>query len=319
MRLGIWKDRVMKRLTLLLACCLVPAATGAQDFSAIVDAAQSSATLALDASMSNSGHLIGDYDPTNNPAGTQTRPGVFGGSGNNPIPVSVEIESTAVHEDVAAGLFELDVQYPALQLTLSGLALDLLLAGSVPMAVEASATYDTFYTINPGFIYPGGTPVSLPLGDAAQITSITVTQSASAVGDLLSTPDADVFAFELQVPVELAFVLRISLPDTDPLDVPMDALPLSLPLSGTLDRSQPDNLVVDLVVEPESFSGSMPVEGLQLPPVPLELPTLTADTASVILHLQADSLPFNGSLGLVLRATASSDGLPDALFENGFE
>jgi hypothetical protein len=187
------------------------------------------------------------------------------------------------------------------------------------MGVQASATYETFYTINPGFIYPGGTPVSLPLGDAARITSLTLTQSASAVGGLLATSDADVFAFELQLAVELSFVVRISLPDADPVDVPMDSLALLLPFTGTLDRSQPDNLVVNLLLEPESFSGSVPVEGLQLPPVPLDLPTLTADTASVILHLQAESLPFNGSLGLLLRALASSDALPDTLFGDGFE
>lgn len=291
----------------------------AQHHNAIVDPQQSSVLLDLDATMSNSGHLIGDFDAATNPTGTQTRPGVFGGSGNNPIPVSVVIEGTAAHQDAPAGLFDMNLGLAALQLTVSGLALDLMPSGSAPMLVDASATFETFNTINPGFIYPGGTPVSLPLGDAAEISALVLTQTAPAVGQLQATPDADVFAFTLQMDVELAFVVRISLPDTEPTEVPMDSLPLVLPLAGTLDRSQPGSLLVDLLLEPESISGAVPVKGLQLPPVPLELPTLTADTASVILHLQADSLPFDGSLGMLLHAVASSSGFPDAVFSDGFE
>jgi hypothetical protein len=204
-------------------------------------------------------------------------------------------------------------------MNLSGLALDLLPTAAAPMAVQASATYETFHTINPGFIYPGGTPVSLPLGDAAEISQLSLIQTAPAMIGLLATPDADVFAFEVELAVVLSFVVRISLPGADPVDVPMDALPLLLPLSGTLDRSQPNEVLINLLLQPQDFNGSVPVEGIQLPPVPLELPTLTTDTASVILHLQADSLPFNGSLGLLLRATASNEVPPEVLFGDGFE
>ncbi len=54
-----------------------------------VDSEMSGAFLDTSLSLVMNGTFIGDYDEETNPEGTMTRPGLFGGSGNQPVTTSV--------------------------------------------------------------------------------------------------------------------------------------------------------------------------------------------------------------------------------------
>ena len=56
-----------------------------------IDPKSSNLSIDLGLSFPLGGTLIGDYDAVSNPEGTRTVPGLFGGSGNNPIPFSAGI------------------------------------------------------------------------------------------------------------------------------------------------------------------------------------------------------------------------------------
>src|SRR5436309_5655224 len=77
------------------------------------------------------GSLIGNYDATTNPAGTQTRPGLFGGSGNQSIPATGTLEALDDTTTHPAGGFTLDVNPERGIATISGLSVDYL-AGQHP-------------------------------------------------------------------------------------------------------------------------------------------------------------------------------------------
>ena len=61
----------------------------AQDF--VVDPGTAASNLSLAIDLPFEGTLIGDYDAKANPTGTLTRPGLFGGSGNNSIGYSATL------------------------------------------------------------------------------------------------------------------------------------------------------------------------------------------------------------------------------------
>ena len=54
-----------------------------------IQSAESNLSINIANSITNSGNLTGDYDETSNPDGTITIPGVWGGSGNQEIPIEV--------------------------------------------------------------------------------------------------------------------------------------------------------------------------------------------------------------------------------------
>jgi len=309
----------MRTIPFLLTVALASAGGLASAAEALVDPAASNADLTLESTLFTSGNLIGDYDPDTNPDGTQTRPGLFGGSGNNPIPVTVDIDSATELDRGPQGAFEVGVELDELRIDIASLVLDLLDGEPVASALSASALYSTFYTVNPSFIYFGGTPISLPLGDAGELSQIDLVQTAAAQGVLTATGDPDRFDFEIVLPVELSITVRATIDGGEPAEFPLDALPLLLPASGSIDRSEPGQVRIELSVPPQAFSGSVPLNGFPFPPVPLELPTLNTETASVILNLQADSLSYEGSIGLQLQATAPFADSPIQLFEDGFE
>jgi hypothetical protein len=299
-----------------VVCC----GASAQVYEAAIDTKISSTVFAADTLLSTAGSLMGDYDAKTNPSGTQTRPGLFGGSGNNAIPASVDLMTTTDLGAQPAGGFGLEVDFEAMVLSISGLSLDLL-NGSVG-ATDLSATleYSTFNTIAPSFIYPGGIPLTLPLGEIGAVSAATVTQSGDGLGVLIATADPDVFDFTALVTGELSMVIALGLPGSEPVETPIDALPIALPLSGQIERLAGGVLRLTIVVAEQTTQTELPIDGVALPALPLELPTLSAATAGVVLSLAAEGLTFSTTFGLTLVANAeaadcaadfNSDGLLD--------
>jgi hypothetical protein len=307
------------RMIAATAALLASATASAQGHQAALDPSASTASVVLDTRLASSGHLIGAYDATSNPGGTQTRPGFFGGSGNNPIPVTADIDGTSAADSAPDGAFSLQLDVPALTIGIEDLGIDLLAGATVPAVLTASLSYATFNTINPTFIYVSGVPINVPLGDVGEIRQLDLVQAAPAQGQLSVTADPHVFDFSVEIPATLSITVRVALPDAEPIDLPLDPLPVLLPASGSVDRSEPGVLRISVVVEPQALVATIDLAGLAYPPIPLELPTLGTETASVILHMAADSLALDGSLALQLHAEAATAVLPDAVFADGFE
>ena len=81
------------RCALLCAALAIAAPVHAQAWRFATDAASGTLNSDLDLSAPIPGTVIGDYDAVTNPDGTQTRPGVFGGSGNNPIDFDITLQT----------------------------------------------------------------------------------------------------------------------------------------------------------------------------------------------------------------------------------
>lgn len=255
-----------------------------------IDGALSTAGSDLSLATTVAGSLIGDYDPVDNPGGTQTRPGLFGGSGNNPIDFDAVIEVGDQTVTMPTGSFELDIDLVGRSASIDGLVLDLLQA---PITIGASFTieYDSFNTINPTGLFPGGFPVTLPIADIATLSSLTATQTAPALVALTGGA-GDLYGVSAVIPVDVLLegdVAGTPIGDGTPL-------PLALVITGTLDLSVPG--VATLVFSgDQSLDESLAVD-LPFEAVPLPLPTIFGGTANVLLSGTVSAL----SVALALDA-----------------
>jgi len=239
------------------------------------------------------GTLIGDYDAKSNPGGTQTRPGLFGGSGNNPIGCGIDLR---VQGDptptMPTGFVELDptgVEDGAI--TITGLELDLLGGGAGAIGGELVIVYETFNTVNPFSIYPGGIEIPVPLDGA------TILRSEVALANVVPAAATEVrggFTFDTLVPVIWTLEFDAG---TGPQ---VQSIPASLPLSGSVlgdpgDRGlQLGGAVAD--------AGSQPLD-LPVGPIATPLPTIPpGGTANLLFSGQLLSVDFAIDLGLDLTA-----------------
>jgi hypothetical protein len=282
----------------------------AAPYEGVVDSNVSQAMLETSAVLATSGSLIGDYDAVDNPGGTQTRPGLFGGSGNNPIATSASISAEGQTNSNPQGSTGLNVDFETGVISFDGLSLDLLNGNTAAIGLSVTLSFSTFNTINPSFIYPGGIPITVPIADAASLTRAEFTQAGPGAGTMTATADPDVFDFTAAVPGEAALTLTVGLPGSDPLPNEVDALPLILPLAGQVIRQGDGRLRVTITASGVADAVDVPLDPTPLPTIPFELPTLGTATAGVLITLTPESLVFGGSLGvdLVIFATPASCG-----------
>ncbi len=282
------------------------ALAGAQPFDGVVDSAASDAALDTQTALTTAGSLLGDYDATANPTGTQTRPGLFGGSGNQPIPASADFTSTGALASHPAGTLTALPDFNAGTIDFDALTIDLLNGAPGTTDLAVTLLYDSFHTVSPSFIYPGGIPLTLPLGQLASISRAELTQTGPGLGTLTPTATPDLYDFTAVVPASAALTVLIAPPGGEPLETDLDAIPLALPLAGQLERLSDSSIRLTVTVSPDPIVQTVPIDALSLPAIPLELPTLGADTASVALTLSPDTLTFDAalSLSLVINATA---------------
>ncbi len=254
----------------------------------------------------SSGTIIGDYDPQTNPQGTQTRPGLFGGSGNHPIDTSVSLAANTTLDTNPAGSFVLMPDFDAGLVEIDSLAVDLVNGQPGGTDLIATMLYDTFHTINPSFIYLGGTPVDVPIGQIAGITAATLTQTDLGVGTLTTTNDPDVFTLAILVPVQLDMIVDTALPGQNPAPTPIDPLPMMLPVGGEVEVLGDGSVLITLEVTPDPISTVIPLDGATVPDVPLELPTFGTETASVIYSSVPESVSVDATLAMTIIATGSA-------------
>lgn len=304
--------------------CATDRATASEPFRLVI---QPGSSLVVDNTISapSAGTLIGSYDATTNPSGTRTLPGLFGGSGNNPIPVSLDVAIGGSNETSPAGSVTVLVNTGAGTFAIASLELDLLNETPIETPISATVEYSTFRTVSPSFLYLGGIPLTIPLGDAS-ITVLSATLGAGLSEGTL-TPNGDgTYALAGVATLDLAFQAVV-------LDQPVDSATVQVlaPIGGTFTPGldgQSASLSLSLDVSNVSeIPGPFPaVEN-----VPFDLPTLDPNApAKVLLTLAFERIDvrIEGAIAAVAdgpmlcRADFNVDGISDILdfldFIDGF-
>ncbi len=293
--------------TVLLPIILSQTAV-AQNFEHMLDTKASTATLESSIVFDSAGTLIGDYDAATNPNGTQTRPGLFGGSGNNPIDTSVSMQSDTILDTNPTGSFITAIDFDLGLIEFDGLSLDMLAGDAGITDLSVTMLYNTFRTVNPSFIYPGGVPVTIPFGEVGGISQAILTQTTQGLGTVTGTEIPDFYEFAALIPAQLDLTINASLPGQDPTDTPIDALPITLPASGTIQILGDGSIVMTMAIAPDPIELVIPIEDATLPDIPLQLPTFGTDTASVIYSATPEMVTINTTLGLSITTNgAASD------------
>ena len=301
------------------AACLglVLSGASAQDYEVTLESATSGTTIDASGVLDASGSLIGDYDPDTNPDGTQTREGFFGGAGNQPIDTITTLDTRTLLDTRPGGSFFISMDPAGGIAEIEGLELDLLGDDTGATTLSVTIGFDTFRTINPGFIYLGGVPITIPLGEVARLSEATLTQSAPALVTLTPTPDPGVYDIAGVVPATMDMALLLALPGSDPSETPIEALPVLLPLSGQARIDGPDLLLLNLSASPDPISSVIPIEGVDLPAIPFELPTLGDETAGVLFTLSLQSITLDAAFSIEVNATGTAPVCPADLTGDG--
>lgn len=280
------------------ALLLLAAPASAQDFALDLVSGGGQSNLTAEAQLLLPGTVIGDFDAASNPGGTRTLPGIFGGSGNQPVAMDLSISTLLQVADDPSGVLSLGLDAGAGTLDVVGLSLDL--TGGAPGSADVllGLLFSTFRTIAPDSLYIGGFPVNIPLG-AAAISAPTFVQIAPAQGTATATNVTGEYLVEVLVLGELSLEV-----DFAGNLLPLGPVPLVLPLSGTLTvNGSQASLSVGLS---ERFNQSIsdPLEGFEFEDLPLPLPTILPPgfTANLLLTTSISELALQGSLELSFLA-----------------
>ncbi|MFK7959045.1 MAG: hypothetical protein AB8G96_00845 [Phycisphaerales bacterium] len=286
----------------VLAASPVALAGPADTWTLGLDEKASSATTSTALTADLAGFLIGDFDEETNPDGTLTRPGIFGGSGNQPVDLSVGVGVNGGSSADLGGEFMMSVSDAGV-ISLEGVELDLLGGAPAVLPLELDLLFQVFRTFNPDSLFPGGIPITLPFGDAT-LETLLASQGAPAIGTLTETPDAGVFDVAIVVP--LVLVGEVTVLGT-PVPLPPTLLPI--PLTGTLTLDGPEarlNVAATLDVN-EVDEG--PFKGVGLTDLPFALPTVLppGSTANVLISADLQEVGLAQSVSLALVATGTLD------------
>ncbi len=298
----------MPRLPILLAVALAPSAL-ADDLSFTVNQGASSVETSLSILADSEGTLIGAYDAIDNPTSTQTRPGFFGGSGNNPIPLDLDVLSSTDVSANPAGAFAVAIDTDALTFDISALALNLIASGDAESGIDLTLEWSVFNTVNPTFIFPGGIPLTLPLS-STQLTTLSLDQTGPSALPGVLTPDGpNAYTLAAAVPVSVAVAA-----DSATLPIPETAFDAVLPLTGQLTLNTDNTATMSLAFDLEGLSQTIDLSAAPaIEDLPFELPTLGEDTASVLLTLQFASaaVAASGSINIVAEGAAANCNAAD--------
>lgn len=268
----------------------------------------SAATNSFQFSILIDGTLIGDYDAKTNPDGTSTRPGLFGGSGNNPIDCALTVtvgNDGATSVPTGSATFDLS-DLESSQLVVDSLAIDLLAGGSDTVAGEILLVYETFNTINPFSIYPGGFEIPIPLAGAQVLRSeFDLVEPFTAVAG----GEGGEVTFDTLLPVIWTVEFDAG------TGVQVQEIPALLPFSGEI-TGEPGARALRFGGA-ASNAGSEPLE-IPVPAVPLPLPTIPpGGTANLILEGTVTGVEFVTGLDVLVFGLESTPSLPGDLNGDG--
>lgn len=249
------------------------------------------------------GTFIGNYDPKTNPDGTLTRPGLFGGSGNQPIPYTANLIADGDSFSQPFGTFSMSVDTKGGTASIAALDIDLLNSATPLIEATLSLTFQTFRTFNPDSLFIGVSNFPLPLGDFT-ITTLTMQQSADAQG-ALSPSGKDLYTFAVPVPVIITVAGNFN-------GTPVDASPIALTIimAGTIELNGGGAIItIDFEVEVDDTDEG-PFEPFV--DIPLDVPTVlpAGETAHLLMSGTLQSIHVQISISGTLSAVGGPDVEP---------
>ncbi len=266
---------------------LLAAPLAAQDFDFQIDPGSSSSIVDNEIDLALPSSAIGYFDATTNPTGTSTIPGLFGGSGNNVIPMDLGLTLDSLFSGATSGEFQLSVNTGTLSLSMDNLSIDLLNGASASTSISLSMLFNNFHTVQPTSVYVGGLPIEIPLGTTG-VSNLQLTQSSPAApGVMVPTATPNEYSFALSVPAEMSFIV-----DFQGQMTPVGPSPVLLPMTGTiLVTGNTAQVTLDLVVNDQQQIVD-PVPGFAIVDQPLPLPTILppGDTANLLLSATISQL-----------------------------
>jgi hypothetical protein len=300
-----------RRFTCTLAgvfavCGFGGAARAATSYSFTFDPAASGIDATIALPVATSGTLIGAYDPNSNPTGTRTKPGIFGSFGDTEnVAINVDLSSNLggdVHTH-PTGTFELALDPAAGTVTMTGLTANLL--GGTPVVLPVSVTFQTpsFRTRNPSSIYPGGVPITLPVGNAT-LSQLDIAQTGEPALGALTATAPDQYSFLVAPAVSLTATLDFFGNELTP-----PPSPAAFPLEGQIVVMGPTARLTSLRQVDLSNTQN---PGTTMPQFPLDLPTVLPpnDTAHVLMNLTLNEVSFSVSGTSTLAADGVSTAPP---------
>ncbi len=259
------------------------------------------------------GSWIGDFDAATNPTGTQTRPGIFGGSGNVAIPFS-SVVNPAVTADgaIPTGGFELRYDDVTGVMTVDGFALDLFGKDAADLVTNLTLTYSSFRTFSPNSLYVGvnGITIPLPVGELSKIAGA---QSGPAGG--VAVPQGDgTSTFSIVVPCDFTIQASAVGQSFD------QVIPAAFVLAGRIEPKGNGVLITTTVAFEQTTE--IPAGLPALESQPFGLPTILPAGATANLLITGEfgagsaSVAFDGTLVATGAPTAvpgdmNTDGVVD--------
>lgn len=283
-----------------LAALSLSAAASAQQYQFSINQAPSGIAGSLSLGASTIGTLIGNYEPSTNPTGTRTKPGLFGTFG--------ETENVAVNTTLGASIggnlnsdtsggFLASLNTTAGLISIEGYSANFLASGAINLPATLNLGFDSFRTRNPTSTYIGGIPLSIPFGQAS-LTQFFGQQVGSAAGAINKTGPGT-FDFTVTPLIQLTAEFSI-LGNT--FTIPGAPTPLLLQGSITLTG----NTAQLVSIQPLQVANSVNPNTV-LPQIPLDLPTILppGGTASVLFDLTLSEV----SAGVDTTLTTSASGV----------
>lgn len=296
----------MTRLSPLLLPVLAAPGLAQSTLDYSVDAQSSSIQLDTSIGLDLTGDLRGVFDAVNNPGGTRTQRGLFGDDGTNES-ASISL-GLSIGLDIDGGLegdFSLLLDEGTGIASVEGLLLELA-GGPNSGGLDLSLEFETFRTFNPGSLFIGGIPITLPIGSVT-IDGVRLEQNAPALGVAQPGAQPGLLDVIVAVPVALSFELEAG-PILGGGVTPVGPLPLVLPLAVTVDRADCGSLLSGGAGE--TFTQSIPSPfPLSFDDLPFDLPTILppGETANLLLSASLDTINLDGNFSVLLGAT-SDDG-----------
>ena len=268
------------------------------NYNCTLNSAASSLVQSTDLAAPFAGTFIGNYDATTTPTGTKTLPGFFGGSVNTAISYSASFALAGDISSHPTGTLVFGTDLAIFQASIGGLNFDML--GAVPGTLGATVNinYQSFHTLQPTAIYPGGVTIPVPVGSGS-VTTLRATQTGAPVPALLVQQKNGSFTFTTAVPVEfttIATLLGQTIADGTPQ-------PGILPLSGTLTVGANNTIALAIAIASQSVS-TQPITAPPFVDLPLAIPTVipAGSTANVLMSGTLTSVTVGSGINATLVA-----------------
>ncbi|MDZ4754882.1 MAG: hypothetical protein SGJ11_10355 [Phycisphaerae bacterium] len=212
----------------LSSVCTAGAWAAGVNYNVTIVSSQSSIESTTNLTVPLSGTFKGDFDAVSNPSGTKTIPGLFGGSGNNPIPYTASFVGDGAFTTNPSGGFHMLVDVEALTFTLGGLDVDFLNRDPASVDATLNVSYGNFHTQNPNAVFPSVGTVPVPLG-AANLIELTAVQTGGDVAGVLLADGRNSYTFAIVVPVDLLATI-----EANGQIFGGTPIPFALPIAGTI-------------------------------------------------------------------------------------